>query len=157
MKKDLIQVDDYIKDKDLLEAFYTPYQQKCTIIDELIDVIKVSDGELFVIDYAQLQPTKDSIFIGAITNLDMITKNEDGLLPYDVLKSSRKFDELIASIQDEYDAFNEILELRIKTVKEYNYTGRILNEIKKSITGVIDLVKDIDLSKLQNLSDLKEN
>lgn len=95
----MITLEEYNKDKNLLEVYYTPFKIKVELIEKLI--VEFSDYNF--------EDFKESItpsLIGIITNLDVV--NSNGTIEFD--------NDVSEYIDSEIDIFMKILLMQLKDI-----------------------------------------
>ena len=148
MEENKITVQEYLNNKDLLEATYIPFEDKLTIVS---NTIRGSVDALGGLNQTMLRRVATEVFITSITNLDMVTVDENGLSGYDQLCYKDELFPLINKLGNEYEEFQRIYDER---VEDY-----IRTETNPAITinAIYSQVADVFTSIIEQLSNQIQN
>lgn len=116
-------VYDYLEDKSILVLNYIPFDSKLQIVTQIIKNVIDAVG---VLNSTLLRRVATETIIEIITNLDLGIKDENGLSGYDQLCYHREFDNLIESIEYEYNSFQDIINEQVSDFIRINNNPNIL-------------------------------
>lgn len=151
MNENKISVAEYLKNNELLEINYTPYEVKLNIVNVMLSQV-ITKGELNKIDSALLKRISTQVFIESITNIDMSIKSEQNLSGYDLLCLYDELDTLIDIVSDEFKRFEDILKLKVDDFYKYNIsTSATLLSLKNAFSKFIKVKGDEINELIQNL------
>lgn len=149
-----ISAQEYLNNKDLLEATYIPFEDKLSIVS---NAIRSSVEALGGLNTTMLRRVTTEIFIDAITNIDLTIADENNLSGYDQLCYANELYSLISVLGNEYDEFQRILDERvddyIRTETNPAITiNAIYAQVSEMLGGVVEqiskYVQNIDVEQL---------
>ena len=151
MNENKISVAEYLEDNELLEIKYTPYDVKSSIVDVILSQVTTKE-EINKIDSALLYRISTQVFIEAITNIDMSIVSEENISGFDLLCLYDELDSLIDTIAEEFDRFEDILQLKVDDFHRYNTsTSATLLSLKKALSKFTKTKSDEMNELIQNL------
>lgn len=150
MENNKITVQDYLNNKDLLEATYIPFEEKLTIVS---NAIRSSVEALGGLNTTMLRRVTTEIFIDAITNLDLVTVDDNGLSGYDQLCYKDELYPLINRLGNEYEEFQKILDERIDDyIRTETNPAITINAIYAQVTEMFGNIVEILSQQIQNIN-----
>jgi len=144
-----INVSDYIKNKDLLEIQYVPYESKMSIVSHIIDGVIKSIGGL---NSSLLRMISDEVIIESITNLDMNAQDENGLKGFDQLLYLNEYNTLIELLGNEYIEFKKILNEYVSDyIRTETNPAITINAIYNQVVDIVNKLVNMISEQIQNI------
>lgn len=149
MEENKITVQEYLNNKDLLKVTYTSFEDKLGIVSS---AIRSSVKALGGLNTTMLRRVTTELFINTMTNLDLVSVDDNGLSGYDQLCYRNELQNLIDDLGFEYKEFQRILDERVADyIRTETNPAVTINAIYSQITEMFGNIFEVLSKQIQNV------
>lgn len=146
---DKISAQDYINNPELLEVYYLSADNKMACAKTIVGSAIEEYNGAKIINLATIKLVTQPCIVGLLTNIDTISRNDNGLNGYEELEMSGHLQEIIDVLGSQFTLMNDLVDSEVETFNMlHNNISITMSQLVSALSSLMQNVNIDDLQKL---------